>query len=335
MATLAEPLAPRRFSSSTIAIAPARCVTSDRAVVASRISLWLTALVLGALLSGCSASRPLVCRPGGDPSRDVPAVAGHVLLGVAEVLVGTELRDHTRDDRRSACTDVAEKDRADRVAALPTPASDPRSTSVVAAAREQVAAARDRATAARERISAARERPAVAPQKSHTAPPAPAALPAMKPEAVEVRPGRWILIRKSDHTLSVFDADHRVKTYAVVLGADPVDPKLYEGDRRTPEGEYHVIAKHVHPEWQRFLLLDYPNADDRQVYIWRRTKGLVPARGGQVAGTGGAIGIHGTVNDALNRAGVNWTYGCISLLSRDMRELYDIVPVGTRVVIEH
>jgi lipoprotein-anchoring transpeptidase ErfK/SrfK len=304
MATLADPLAPR-----------------DRAVVASRISLWLTALVLGALLSGCSASRPLVCRPGGDPSRDVPAVAGHVLVGIAEVLVGTELRDHTRDDRHSACTDVAEKDRADSVAALPTPASDPRSTSVVAAARD--------------RIPAARERPAVAPQKSHTAPPAPAALPAMKPEAVEVRPGRWILIRKSDHTLSVFDADHRVKTYAVVLGADPVDPKLYEGDRRTPEGEYHVIAKHVHPEWQRFLLLDYPNADDRQVYIWRRTKGLVPARGGQVAGTGGAIGIHGTVNDALNRAGVNWTYGCISLLGRDIRELYDIVPVGTRVVIEH
>jgi lipoprotein-anchoring transpeptidase ErfK/SrfK len=328
MATLADPLAPRRFSSSTIAIAPARCVTSDRAVVASRISLWLTALVLGALLSGCSASRPLVCRPGGDPSRGGPAVAGRVLVGIAEVLVGTELVDHTRDDGHSACTDVAEKDRTDSVAALPTPASDPSSTSVVASARE-------RAAAARERISAARERPAVAPQKSHTARPAPSALPAMKPEAVEVRPERWILIRKSDRTLSVFDADHRVKTYAVVLGADPADPKLYEGDRRTPEGEYHVIAKHVHPEWQRFLLLDYPNADDRQVYIWRRTKGLVPARGGQVAGTGGAIGIHGTVNDELNRDGVNWTYGCISLLSRDIRDLYDIVPVGTRVVIEH
>jgi lipoprotein-anchoring transpeptidase ErfK/SrfK len=301
---------------------------SAMATLASRISRWLTALVLGALLSGCSASRPLVCRPGGDPGRNVPGVAGRVLVGIAEVLVGTELVDHTRDDRHSACTDVAENDRADTVAALPTPTSDPRSTSVVAAARE-------RAVVARERISAARARPAVASQKSQTARPAPPAPPPTKPEAVEVRSERWILIRKSDRTLSVFDADQRVKTYAVVLGADPVDPKLYEGDRKTPEGEYHVIAKHVHPEWQRFLLLDYPNADDRQVYIWRRTKGLVPARGGQVAGTGGAIGIHGTVNDDLNRGGVNWTYGCISLLSHDIRELYDIVPVGTRVVIEH
>lgn len=301
---------------------------NDRAVVAGRISRWLTALVLGAVLSGCSASRPLVCRPGGDPGRDAPAVAGRVLVGIAEVLVGTELADHTRDDRRGACTDVAENDRADGVAVPPTAASDPRSTSAIAAARE-------RAAAARERMSAARERPAVASPTSHTARPAPPALPPTKVEAAEIRPGRWILIRKSDRTLSVFDADHRVKTYAVVLGADPVDPKSYEGDRRTPEGEYHVIAKRVHPEWQRFLLLDYPNADDRQVYVWRRTKGLIPGRGGQTAGTGGAIGIHGTVDDALNRQGVNWTYGCISLLNRDIRELYDIVPVGTRVVIEH
>jgi lipoprotein-anchoring transpeptidase ErfK/SrfK len=54
-----------------------------------------------------------------------------------------------------------------------------------------------------------------------------------------------------------------------------------------------------------------------------------------VAGTGGSIGIHGTVDDALNRGGVKWTYGCISLLSADIQELYKIVPVGTPVVIQH
>jgi murein L,D-transpeptidase YafK len=135
--------------------------------------------------------------------------------------------------------------------------------------------------------------------------------------------------------LSVFDADRRVRTYPAVFGKDPVGPKLYEGDRRTPEGEYHVVAKYVHPEWQRFLLLDYPNAENREVYAWSRAKGLVPARGGQATGTGGAIGIHGTRNDALNRKGINWTHGCISLLSRDVQELYDAVPVGTIVIIEH
>jgi lipoprotein-anchoring transpeptidase ErfK/SrfK len=57
--------------------------------------------------------------------------------------------------------------------------------------------------------------------------------------------------------------------------------------------------------------------------------------GGQVPGAGGAIGIHGTKDYMLNRNGVNWTHGCISLLSRDIRELYDTVAVGTPVVIQH
>ncbi len=159
-----------------------------------------------------------------------------------------------------------------------------------------------------------------------------AAAPASK--AAEGRLGRWILIRKSARTLAVFDAAKRVQTFPVVFGADPVHPKLYEGDRRTPEGEYHIIAKHVHPEWQRFLLLDYPNGDNHEAYAWNRANGLVPVRGGKVAGEGGAIGIHGTKDDDLNRKGINWTYGCISLLSHDIEELYDVIPVGTLVVIE-
>ena len=142
-------------------------------------------------------------------------------------------------------------------------------------------------------------------------------------------------MRKTDRTLSVFDADRPVKTFAVVLGRDPVTPKLYEGDRRTPEGRFHVVSKSTHRAWQRFLLLDYPNADNLEQYARSRAKGLVPQRAGRPAGAGGAVGIHGTEDDELNRKGVNWTYGCISLVSRDIQELYDLVPVGTPVVIEH
>jgi lipoprotein-anchoring transpeptidase ErfK/SrfK len=32
--------------------------------------------------------------------------------------------------------------------------------------------------------------------------------------------------------------------------------------------------------------------------------------------------------------GVDWTWGCISLLNPHVEELYDIVPVGTPVLIE-
>ena len=145
---------------------------------------------------------------------------------------------------------------------------------------------------------------------------------------------RWIRLRKSARVLTLYDGTQVVATYPVVLGQDPDAAKLYEGDRRTPEGEYHIVAKYVHPYWERFMLLDYPTPFNRAIYTWSRERGLIPARGRKVPGPGGAIGIHGAEDEGLNRRGINWTQGCISLLNRDVAELYDSVPVGTRVVIE-
>lgn len=147
-------------------------------------------------------------------------------------------------------------------------------------------------------------------------------------------PERWIRVCKTDHTLTLYDGNQALKTYPIVLGRDPVWAKLYEGDKRTPEGEYHIIKKYYHPFWSRFMLLDYPTLRNRELYEWSRTRGLLPERGRSVPGIGGAVGIHGTEDERLNRRGVNWTAGCISLFNHDVEELYDLVSVGTRVVIE-
>lgn len=273
----------------------------------------LAMLVLGAMVSGCSASRPPACPPDGGANRTVPAVAGRVFVTIAEVIVGAELVDHERDDQRRACAGAADKNGSDRVGALPTTPSDPPRKALASRVPEHAAGAQQEADTKRPPVSA---------------------LPAVKAEAVRVRSGRWILVRKTARTLSVFDGDRRVKTYPVVFGKEPLKPKLYEGDGRTPEGEYHVLSKHLHTKWQRFLLLNYPNDENREVYASSRAKGLVPVRGGQAAGTGGSIGIHGTGNDELNRKGIDWTRGCVSLLSRDIQELYDSIPIDTTVVIE-
>jgi lipoprotein-anchoring transpeptidase ErfK/SrfK len=44
---------------------------------------------------------------------------------------------------------------------------------------------------------------------------------------------------------------------------------------------------------------------------------------------GGEIFIHG------NGSHSDWTWGCVALDDKDMRELFDAVPVGTPVTIEH
>jgi murein L,D-transpeptidase YafK len=233
-----------------------------------------------------------------------------VLIGIAEVVGGTELVDHEHGSGPVACADH------DGLAPAAAPGS-------AASAAPSTSLASDRPVP--EAAPAQASRPSRRPAEPSAA---------TKSEMVRVRPGRWILVRKTDRTLSIYEADRRLKTYPIVLGADPVHPKLYEGDRRTPEGEYHIVSKHDHPEWHHFLLLDYPNADNLEAYTRSRAKGLLPARGGKVPGAGGAVGIHGTKDDGLNRKGVNWTHGCISLLNRDIRELYETVPVGTPVVIE-
>ena len=270
----------------------------------------MAVLVVEAVVAGCSASRGPVCPSGGGAHPGAPAVAGRVLLRVAEVIVGADLTDHSRDDQRVACAGAAGNEPIESA----TAASPTVLTASVSRSSRPAAGEPDRTRGARSDVSA---RLAVGMDEGQS------------------QAGRWILVRKSDRTLSVFDANRPLKTYTVVLGRDPVAPKLYEGDRRTPEGSYRVVSKSAHRAWQRFLLLDYPNADNLEDYTRGRAQGLVPSRNGQVAGTGGAVGIHGTEDDDLNRKGVNWTYGCISLVSRDIQELYDLVSVGTPVVIEH
>ncbi len=44
---------------------------------------------------------------------------------------------------------------------------------------------------------------------------------------------------------------------------------------------------------------------------------------------GGQIYIH------RNGSQTDWTWGCVALDDKDIRELFDAVPTGTQVIIEH
>ena len=87
----------------------------------------------------------------------------------------------------------------------------------------------------------------------------------------------------------------------------------------------------MHKDWGCFLLLDYPNQESIEKFKQRKASGLIPA----TAKIGGGIGIHGTRPNeeyAVDRY-VNWTNGCISLKYSDIFEIYQMLPVGTEVVI--
>lgn len=141
----------------------------------------------------------------------------------------------------------------------------------------------------------------------------------------------YIIIDKSDYELSIYDNDGWYATYPVVFGSKSLDDKMMEGDRRTPEGSYKIVSKRPHEKWGKILLLDYPNSADIEKFNMRKARGIVPPN----AKIGGGIGIHGTwLRDEMAVDYFqNWTNGCVSMKRDEINEVYNLIPLGTRVTI--
>jgi lipoprotein-anchoring transpeptidase ErfK/SrfK len=148
-------------------------------------------------------------------------------------------------------------------------------------------------------------------------------------------PLNWsVTIYKKKHQLIVYYKSRMFKSYHAVFGRS-FEPgtKMWEGDRRTPEGVYAIIGKHPSRRWDWFLTLNYPNELDRYRYEQMRDGGEVPTEDGHPVGVGGRIGIHGTDEPELNSGNINWTTGCISVEDEDIEELTRMLPKGTVVII--
>jgi murein L,D-transpeptidase YafK len=177
----------------------------------------------------------------------------------------------------------------------------------------------------------------VPPKKS----PDPALLATPTPSATATpEPFAWargseyaLVVRKEERTLTVYHHTEQKKVYPIVLGIASSGPKVYQGDLRTPEGVYRIASKRPHARWSRFMLLSYPNDEDRSRYAMALSEGRVPIVDGHAPGIGGAVGIHGTDREDSNAKGDDWTFGCVSLLNQHVAELYDMIPIGTPVLI--
>jgi murein L,D-transpeptidase YafK len=149
-----------------------------------------------------------------------------------------------------------------------------------------------------------------------------------------------IVVTKSKRSLQLYSAGKVVRTYRVALGLSPVEDKIRAGDRRTPEGEFYICLKNPKSQFFLSLGLSYPNQQHAERGL---SEGLITrAQYEQIAGAikrkrqplqntrlGGEIFIHG------NGSQSDWTWGCVALDDKDIRELFGVVPVSTPVTIEH
>lgn len=141
----------------------------------------------------------------------------------------------------------------------------------------------------------------------------------------------YMIIDKSDYELHVYDENGWFATYPVVFGNKNLSDKKMEGDRNTPEGEFHINAKRMHNKWHKFISIDYPNEGSWKKFKERKNRGEIPS----AARIGGGIGIHGTwphEDYQIDRYN-NWTLGCISLKNEDIDHLYAYLKIGTKLII--
>lgn len=141
----------------------------------------------------------------------------------------------------------------------------------------------------------------------------------------------YIVVDKSENTLTVYDNVDWVIQFPCTFGSDDLGDKLYQGDRRTPEGSFHITSKGPHKKWHKIMRLDYPTQADRQKFEERKRRGQIPAN----AKIGGDIAIHGTWprEDFAVEYLQNWTLGCISMRNDHLDELFNMIPVGTQVIV--
>ncbi|WP_413171107.1 L,D-transpeptidase family protein [Anabaena azotica] len=140
-----------------------------------------------------------------------------------------------------------------------------------------------------------------------------------------------LLIEKSKHRLTIYYELKPIKSYPVVFGANPTGDKRGEGDRKTPEGILKIQDLYPHPQWSKFMWLNYPHPQSWRKHFQAKINGelawYIPI--------GGEVGIHGVPagTDEMIDARKNWTLGCPSLKNKDVDEIYKFVQKGTIVEI--
>ena len=133
-----------------------------------------------------------------------------------------------------------------------------------------------------------------------------------------------VVVDKSERTLWVYQDGKVIRTYrGLQFGDAPQGHKRFQGDEKTPEGRYTLDYANPQSSYYLSLHVSYPNAQDR---AYARARGRSP---------GGDIFLHGQPNGMPfdERVEGDWTDGCIALSSREIAEIWSLVPDGTPIHI--
>ncbi len=133
-----------------------------------------------------------------------------------------------------------------------------------------------------------------------------------------------VIVDKGDRELLLMHHNRVLKSYDMELGFAPVGHKQFEGDGKTPEGEYFIDRRNPNSSFHLSIGISYPNAAD---IAHAKAAGKSP---------GGDIFIHGQPNKLVRnrkKSDPDWTAGCISVTNKEMERIYAMVKDGTPITL--
>jgi murein L,D-transpeptidase YafK len=134
-----------------------------------------------------------------------------------------------------------------------------------------------------------------------------------------------VVVVKHERALRLFRRGQVIAEYPIKLGLNPYGHKRREGDFRTPEGKYELVARNPQSEFFLSIKISYPNREDAAV---ASENGHAP---------GGLIMIHGQPNEPKkppqHYATRDWTDGCIALSNADMVDVWLRTSTGIPIEI--
>lgn len=148
------------------------------------------------------------------------------------------------------------------------------------------------------------------------------------PQASSLQSPQVTLVKvdKSQRRMFLFNGNSLIREYRVALGKQPKGHKRFEGDNRTPEGQYQLDYVLEESDFYRSVHISYPAPSDLE---WAEKYDIDP---------GGNIKIHGLKNGERRNSryiqSFDWTDGCIALNNQEMDEFIELVQMGTPIHIE-
>jgi LysM repeat protein len=134
-----------------------------------------------------------------------------------------------------------------------------------------------------------------------------------------IRPGQKLWLPYAPLVIEINKTQNRlyVKTGVVLLKEYPVSTGM--SDTQTPRGVFFIRSRYPFPTWFHKGVVVSSSSPDN--FLGTRWLGLDEPQ----------YGIHGTIFPEL--IGQSVSKGCVRMKNEDVEELYEVVPIGTAVII--